>query len=225
MSQKNRSRVVVAAVAVLGAGLIVLAALSLPAPIVWILAGAYPVGLAWAIWALRIGHREEQAHNEDTRHGALAEHLTAETLRHISQPGWNYVDGLDVDGLELDHVLVGPDDVFVFEACYRNQLPKFTGPYLETREAEALARVKCHASRIQEHVGEVGVPQVQPVLVLWGPEVARHPDSHLCLDGVLVVAGPRYHEWQSELLRQNLRSAPMDVPSVMEKLEAFRVVA
>ncbi|MBT8215704.1 MAG: NERD domain-containing protein [Acidimicrobiia bacterium] len=197
---------------VVGGGVFLVFSWAFPAPVKWVFLGAYPVAIAWSVAWMRgwDGTRS-------LRNGISAERQTARLLASFRRGGWCCVNNLDMGGYDIDHLLVGPSGVLLFETKYRGDLKELSEAYLRRHEGRALSDVARYAATVQGQLPRSGVTWVQPVLILWGPTSGSIEPSHVKIGPVVVGSGPRAEEWLPALLAGTGRR--VDVESVMDELE------
>lgn len=121
--------------------------------------------------------------------GAWAEAWTSELLR--KQTSWRVVDGLPMDGYDIDHIAFTPSEVFAVESKYYG--PSGIGPRdrTDSRLDKDIATAKRRARSAALLLGSpaVGLPSnVTAMLVLWGVGTPPHLIT-AWRSGVWVVRG------------------------------------
>jgi hypothetical protein len=98
--------------------------------------------------------------------GESAEQWTVEELKDLLEHGHRLVNHVVVDGRgDADHVLVGPAGVFVLETKWSATPFTPQGRWI----GEVVRRLERRAERTRLQSKRLGVQEVTPVLVLWGP--------------------------------------------------------
>jgi len=145
------------------------------------------------------------------REGREAESWTRGILDRLRRDGWQVVHDIEVDGGNIDHVLVGRHGAVAVETKFRNagwtlttssiEETRFEGPPWPVRQP--LAQAKRHARSLRALLLAAGIrTEVQPVLVLWGPRVTGV--SAAVIDGVLVGLGGHPDKWVGLLRSRRL---------------------
>jgi hypothetical protein len=145
----------------------------------WWFAGGLVAGFAATVWtfALELG----PAYIQNWKLGADGEKLTAKALRPLLKEGWQVCHDLSSGPRRgnIDHVLVGPNGVFLLETKWLRGRIRVEDDLVVTRQIDddeavnvfrLAPRVRAGAAEMAEKIGEdVGRrPWVQPVVVLWG---------------------------------------------------------
>jgi hypothetical protein len=107
--------------------------------------------------------------------GATAEMWTASELRRLRKHGWLIVNGLALEGRDIDHVLVGPGGVAVVESKW--SADGWDLRTLDRALAKAVDQVVANARslRLWTAVKASGSP-VSSVVVLWGGTRTGSPE-------------------------------------------------
>ena len=135
--------------------------------------------------------------------GAWAEEWTSEALRPMRDHGYRLINSARVSSADIDHVLVGPGGLVVFEtkwSAYDWSLerdPKVQG---------ALRQVNAEADRLRRWL-RPPIP-IERVVVLWGAAARAVRDKpgkqQRSADGTLVLAGEVLSRWVLGLPRNRL---------------------
>lgn len=155
------------------------------------LAGALVGGAA--VWFLGLLGAHSGATNK--RVGADAEEFTAQELQKLKKHVC--IHGLEFDGRDVDHTLIGPSGVFALETKWTS-VP-LSLDVADERTAKFLDRAWWAAGRIRALVrlaGEVEV-DVRPALVLWGPGIPDLATGHSQINGVQVLIGRSADQWRA----------------------------
>jgi hypothetical protein len=161
------------------------------------------------------------------REAAEAEQWTAQALRPLCRREWTAFHDIDLGGRNIDHALIGrrgvialetkwtTDEVVVDESGMRRK-------WLDGRERRdwrQLRSAQRHARDLADLLEAADVRvRVLPVLVKWGPDVARIEGGFRRVEGVLVAVGAQSSDWRRQLRSQPL--APLDVAKAIEALQA-----
>jgi len=188
----------------------------------WI--GVGLVGVAWTVFSL-LGL--DGARN--LRDAADAEQWTAQALRPLCRRGWTAFHDIDLGGKNIDHALIGrrgaialetkwtTDEVVVDESGIRRTW--LDGK--ERRDWRQIRSAQRHARDLANLLEAADVRvRVLPVLVMWGPDVARIDGGFRRIDGVLVAVGTQSAHWRRQLRSQPL--APRDVARAIGALKAHQ---
>ena len=138
--------------------------------------------------------------------GDQAERWTAGELRKLRRHGYKVVNGMMLKSWDIDHVLLGPGGAYAVETKWS------ATPWnvRSERVRDAAHRVAGNARSLQlwAELKAIGITDVGPVLVLWGPGTADPATPAVSMvDGVTVVLGPRTGQWTSTLGTQRLTAA------------------
>jgi hypothetical protein len=147
------------------------------------LLGAFIASLGWFTWFLA----ERYSGSGPRLMGAEAEKDTAKILERLKDH--HIVHGLEFEGRDVDHVVIGSSGVFAIET-------KWTGVALDSPLGKQvlkgfLARAHWGAGRIKALLNAAGqrTTAVQPVLVIWGPGTWSFTTEIHELEGVLICPG------------------------------------
>lgn len=180
-------------------------------PLFWYLLGAFhalwialALGMVGVIWLA-----SSQTAVLNLR-GALGEDNTTEVLKSARRKAiWGFVTGVETGGGDIDHLVVTRSGgVLAIDSKWRNEV---TAELLETmaisarkaaRRAESIMRSE-HVGTLKRERGARHRAQtwsyvVRPVVVVWGAEGRRMPDSAMKTD-VEFVAGPKLSKWLRSL--------------------------
>ncbi len=162
-----------------------------PPSFAWFTAGAVA---ASAIWIVREIMDSWSGASLMTA-GADAETATAEELTAIKNH--RLVHGLYLAGFDIDHTVVGPSGVKAVETKWTSRSINPTLSH-EQRLDNYLHQARRGAHQIKiflKHAANLHL-EVDPVLVIWGPEIASIPGGRREIDGVLVLVGRQASEWR-----------------------------
>lgn len=112
--------------------------------------------------------------------GVTAEAWTASELRRLRKRGWMIVNGVPLQGRDVDHVLVGPGGVVVVESKWSAYGWRINPADDQVRAAIRQVTANARSLRLWDGVKVTGAA-VQPVVFLWGgsrvgaPERPREP--------------------------------------------------
>lgn len=144
--------------------------------------------------------------------GELAERWTAQELRPLREHGWKLVNHLGLGSGDQDHVVVGPGGVVLVETKWGG-----TPWDVDAKDAffrRALEQTARNARQLAlwHGVAKHGRPNVEAVLVVWGPAartLREHPvrrhDS-----GVVVMSGDHLRDWMHRRGRDRLSTSQVD---------------
>ena len=136
------------------------------------------------------------------RSGLVGEKLTADELRQLRREGWIVVNHVMLEWRDVDHVLLGPAGFLAIETKCKSEWRE------DKCDLGAMAR------RALEDARDVGTrlqqwkTDVQPIVVMWGPDVSKCFPDVFEYEGVTFCPGRH--------LREHIRSLP-------NKLEADQV--
>lgn len=144
--------------------------------------------------------------------GELAEQWTAQELRPLREHGWKLVNHFGLGPGDQDHVVVGPGGVLLVET-------KWGGTPWDVDAGDAFFRraLEQTASNAKQlalwhGVAKHGRPEVQAVLVVWGPaarKLREHPVRRYD-SGVVVMSGDGLREWMHRRGRDRLTASQVD---------------
>lgn len=125
--------------------------------------------------------------------GANAERWTAEELESLKEHGYRVIHHAGLRRGDIDHVLIGPGGVLVFETKWRS------GSWSHASDSQARRQVETDARLMRLTVRRFGIHTVTPVVVVWGPaaEGLPHPMPGVLLhpDTTVVLPGPAVRRW------------------------------
>lgn len=136
--------------------------------------------------------------------GLEGENRTAVILRKFQRHGWQLVNGLRLRGdWDIDHVLVGPAGVLVFESKWSHKLwptDDHDSTFMAGRLEDATRQVNRNCVQFKSFFKKelVGVT-VTPVCVLWSNFYESDAPASFQTDGVVVVPGPALETWMESL--------------------------
>lgn len=119
--------------------------------------------------------------------GSLGEEATEElfTTRERRRNGWEIVNGVMINGRDIDHIAVGPGGVLAIESKWRGtERSSRDWAAHAIRQAAEAARTTRNLIRQEAELGDL---PVVPVLIEWGPGAHERPMEHI--DGVVSVSG------------------------------------
>lgn len=136
--------------------------------------------------------------------GLEGENRTAVILRKSQKRGWQLVNGLRLRGdWDIDHVLVGPAGVLVFESKWSQKVwpsDNRNGTFMAGRLEDAVRQVNRNCVQFKSFFQKVLVGvTVTPVCVLWSHSYDAEVLSAFMMDGVVVVPGPVLESWMDSL--------------------------
>lgn len=155
--------------------------------------------------------------------GELAEQWTAQELRQLREHGWKLVNHFGLGPGDQDHVVVGPGGVVLVETKWGGTpWDVDAGDVFFRRALEQTGR---NAKQLALWHGVVkhGRPQVEPVLVVWGPAARRlreHP-ARRHDSGVVVMSGDHLRDWMLRRGRDLLSTSQVD--GVVEEIDRHLV--
>ncbi|MBU1866554.1 MAG: NERD domain-containing protein, partial [Actinobacteria bacterium] len=146
------------------------------------------------------------------RDGREAEAWTGKILNRLRRTGWQVIHDVEINGGNIDHVLIGPSGAVAIETKYRTAEWTLTGSSIsETTSGRSLpwtdqllGQTKRQALDLRSLLMAGGIrTDVLPALVLWGPHIEGVSAAEI--DGVLVGLGSKSGEWIGRL-----QSVPLD---------------
>lgn len=133
------------------------------------------------------------------RVGVLGEEWTVSELRKLRRHGWRFVNHVMLEYVDIDHAVLGPAGFFAIDSKYRSDWS--IARHGLDRHAAA-AKTQGRDLQLRLHVK---TPKVQPVIVMWGPDVGETYDGPFEHDGVLFCPGSK--------LAEHLRALPVSTDS------------
>jgi Nuclease-related domain len=156
--RKRRTSLVVFLLVYFGLGVFVLYAL--PWPSFSFRMGCLVIGLPWLVsWVLSMDNAE------GLRMGALAEEWTSERLRTLRKIGWQVIDRVEFEHMDVDHVAVSTHGVIAVETKWSSYDKKFQGQQMAKLLDQAREGARKIWLLLKSH--DINV-DVRPMLVLWG---------------------------------------------------------
>ena len=141
--------------------------------------------------------------------GATAETWTASELRRLRKHGWFVVNGLPLEGRDIDHVIIGPNGIVVLESKWSAYGWQIDRPSQELMEAVEQGVANARTLRLWRDVHATGA-DVGVAVCLWGgnresaPE--RPSEPRQLRDGVVVSYGlTAIRSWVDSLLADTTR--------------------
>ena len=144
--------------------------------------------------------------------GELAEQWTAQELRPAREHGWKLVNHFGLGPGDQDHVVVGPGGVVLVET-------KWGGTPWDVDASDAFFRRALEQTArnakqltLWHGLAKHGRPEVEAVLVVWGP-AARKLREHAVRrheSGVVVMSGDHLRDWMMRQGRDRLSASQVD---------------
>ncbi len=128
----------------------------------------------------------------NAKFGTLGEINTSELFRSRSmrRQGWQVVDSVPFDRLDVDHVASGPAGVLAIESKWTNHDWRIIDGTLDL-SWDHLGQATRGARKIRLLLRSMDIHvDVIPVLIVWGPGSFDHGFEPQIIDGVIVVNGP-----------------------------------
>lgn len=152
--------------------------------------------------------------------GQAAEEWTDAELRRLRSKGWKYVNHLVIkNGVgDIDHVAVGPDGVIVVETKWRSHEEDVD--QLSNWMSAALTQVKRNQKQVIQLLNwqRRDPLLVQPLIVLWGPDVTHDSAEAVLTQDVNVIAGQHLRDELADLRGERL--SPEEIDAVYAKLKS-----
>jgi len=151
--------------------------------------------------------------------GEVAEQWTAQELRPLRQHGWKLVNHFGLGRGDQDHVVVGPGGVVLVET-------KWGGTPWDVDAGDVAFRLALEQTvrnakqlALWNGVAKHGRPDIDPVLVVWGPAARklREFPARRHASGVVVMSGDQVQEWM--LRRGRDRLSPAQVDDIFEEID------
>jgi hypothetical protein len=152
--------------------------------------------------------------------GAWGESLTRDEIKTAIKRGyvWGSVSNIELDGFDIDHLLVCPSGVIAIETKHHTTQPTSSRKTADLRQARDAARKAGLVLRSKN----IDMPyEVRAVLVVWGRAAMQDlPGGGREIDGVRVVAGTDLLKWLAD--QNHGRVAQDHAEEVLTRLTAFR---
>ena len=104
-----------------------------------------------------------------TMAGEWAELWTAQALRPLSSAGYHLINHVQVDDYgDVDHVLLGPQGIYLIETKWSATAWELTNPVLQG----AVRRMHFKAREVRRQLSDLPPAAVVPVVALWGQAAA-----------------------------------------------------
>lgn len=157
--------------------------------------------------------------------GSAAEQWTDAELRRLRRKGWRHINHVVIKPElgDIDHVAVGPDGVIVVETKWRSA--EVDVDNLSHSMRSAVAQAKRNRDQVRQLLNwQRREPLlVQPLVVLWGPEVAHASAEPVLSDDVNVISGRALREELAHLSDERLSADEIeDVYAQLKKRVADR---
>jgi len=152
--------------------------------LVWEPADAYLIGAiaASTLWACHSILTSVDGLNA-RRVGVLGEEWTASELQKLRRHDWRFVNHVMLQHVDVDHAVLGPAGFFAVDSKYRSEWS--TGRH----HLDQLAAAARNQTRDLQKRLLIDTPKVQPVVVMWGPDVGETFDDPFERDGVTFCPG------------------------------------
>lgn len=119
-------------------------------------------------------------------------------LHALRDEGWYVADDISIDGIDIDHVAIGPAGVLAVQVMWTNR-PDPRG------KASIRARIAARRLRHTLSAEEVEV-EVVPAVLAFGPGLTNEPGGVKVVDSVAILFGDQSDRWVRELGRRHLLS-------------------
>ena len=151
--------------------------------------------------------------------GELAEQWTAQELRALREHGWKLVNHFGLGYGDQDHVVVGPGGVVLVETKWGGTPWDVDARHAFFRRALEQTARNAKQLALWHGVAKHGRPDVEAVLIVWGPaaqKLREHPvRRHHC--GVVVMPGQNLQQWMLRRGRDRLTVSQVD--GVIEEID------
>jgi hypothetical protein len=207
LDASRRVAVIVAAAAVVAIALVGLAlSTALGTNVAVAVVAVALLTTAFAVWFAL-----DAASSRRRRTAAFAEQRTSDVVTELAPHGWLLVDNVEFDGLDVDHVALGPGGVVVLETKWIDDGLFTADGALSRYGCEALEQARRHTDRIRSVLADGGTDTsvVRTFVVVWGTAV---PGGRLDSDD------PTGSLIDGRLLAELLRSLDVGFPEVEVEL-------
>jgi hypothetical protein len=145
------------------------------------------------------------------RVGAQAEEWTSAELRQLPAP-WRVEDHIPFGNrFDVDHVAVGPHGVLAVETVWTSGHWNAAAAKPDRFLVAKIDQTRRNARTIRSlMLTPVGRPPVIPLLVCWGPHVAKIACGAIWINDVLVTVGAQADEWLPTFNDDTLNEATID---------------
>ena len=155
--------------------------------------GALLASTAWWVYAMML----ETGGIAAKRSGITAEEWTADELRKLRREGWSVVNHVMLVNSDVDHVLLGSGGFLAVETKFRSDWGNGMQDFASmARTAHRSAHDVASRLRLKSR-------KVQPLVVMWGPDIRTHFPEIFGHDEVTFCPG--------HLLREYVRTLPAQV--------------
>jgi hypothetical protein len=144
--------------------------------------------------------------------GELAEQWTAQALRPLHKHGWKLVNHFGLGPGDQDHVVIGPGGVVLVETKWGGTPWDVDGRDTFFRRALDQTARNARQLALWHGVAKHGHPEVDAVLVVWGPAARKLSESPVRRheSGVVVMSGDHLEDWMHRRGRDRLSPAQVD---------------
>lgn len=151
--------------------------------------------------------------------GIEGEGMTADTLRSFKRQGWTLINGMRFsESGDIDHILVGPPGIFIFETKWSSSRWPMKGEkwtYITNQLNWAISQVKDNRDDIEKKISSRhGYVPIYAVCVLWSGADSKGDPTSFELKGpdyVYGVRGGALEEWLQKPRRNVLDEARVDL--------------
>lgn len=126
-------------------------------------------------------------------------------VHQLRRHGWYVADDVELAGVDVDHVAIGPAGVIAIQVMWTNR-PDGRG------KPSARARIAARQLRGLLATKELNL-EVVPAVLAFGPGLTEEPGGVKVVDSVAILFGDQHLSWIAELSRRELL-APATVDAV-----------
>lgn len=181
--------------------------------------GAGAVAGPFAMWMLVV----QLTGTGSVMMGDVAEQWTAQELRPLTREGWRLINHFGLASDDIDHLLIGPGGVFLFETKWASD--DWESAIGRDRQRRATEQAASNARRLNlwSPFRTAGL-RAQPVVVLWGAEVPDlgkgHPSEPRQADGTVILPGSITRNWVRNRADSQIPAAAIEAvwPALLEQV-------
>ncbi|MBW3557125.1 MAG: NERD domain-containing protein [Actinobacteria bacterium] len=117
-------------------------------------------------------------------------------LHALRDAGWYVADDISIDGIDIDHVAIGPAGVLAVQVMWTNRPDPRGKPSIRARVAAERLRRTLAAKEVRV--------EVVPAVLAFGPGLTEEPAGVKVVDSVAILFGDQSGRWMAELGRRHL---------------------
>lgn len=179
--------------------------------------GAIAVGYPWLVEAILF-----HAHPSGSiALGGIAEQWTSDELKKLRCWGWQLVDHVEFEDMDVDHVIVGPGGVFAIETKWKSGW-KVEAGVLQTPFSDPVGQANFGARKIRLLLRSRGIDvEVLPALCLWGPGLNALDGNGRLARSVQLLKGREAKSRRSQIVARGHRLGGDEVEAIGRELRGY----